>query len=117
MTGTQAFDFVLNARGSGINSTEYIKGVDSREIMLLLEDGVVGKVDMRNVLDQQIDDCGVLTEDVSYEEAILDDAVIVLYEILHDLHELLLDLGVQLAFTSLCWVKVLGMDDQLVADS
>ena len=117
MTGTQAFDFFLNARGPGVNSPEYVKGVESREIMLLLEDRGVVKVDSLDVFDQQIDDCGVLSEDVSDEEAIFDDAVIVLHEVLHNLHELLLDLGVQLAFAVLFWACVLRMDDQLVADS
>jgi len=84
--------------------------------MRLLEDVFRVKVDILDVVDQQLDDLRVLSEDVSDEEAILDDAVIVLHKIFRDLEELQFNLGVQLSVAVLCRVGVLKMNDQLVTE-
>ena len=116
MLGAQDRNFILNAWGSGVNSSKRIKNVGSREGVLLLEDGSVVKVDVRDVVNEQLNDISVLPEDVSDKEAIFDDAVIVLYKVLHDLQEFLLDLGVQLTVSVLSWFCVPFMKGQLVTD-
>ena len=117
MLGHHDRNFILNAWRSGVNSSKRIKRVDSREGVLLLEDGSIVKVDLRDVVNQQFDKLGVLTKDVSDKEAILDNTIIVLNKVLQDLQELLLNLGVQLTVSDLCQICALCMKDQLVTDS